>query len=360
MKTKLCLCSVLVLFFSLGIVSPTPVSAKIKIMPLGDSITRGYSSGETDPNYMVSYRKALWDRLTAQSYEVDFVGSENDGSAVFGDVDLADHEGHAGWRDDEIVDGRTGQGKLADWLIAAQPDIVLLHIGTNALDSNPNDVRDILNVIDNYDRSVWVILARIINRNTYSQTTTAFNDAVEALARDRITNPNNPAYPDRIIIVDMEDGAGINYDLVTHNPPGDMWDQVHPFETGYEKMAGTWFSRLQEILPVANAGPSQRVYEGNTVTLDGTKSSDPNGTIVSYSWEQLPGGSRVTLSNPTAAKPTFRAPAVALRREILTFKLTVTDSDGFESAGTTYIVVSDPNSPLSKATPWIPLLLLDD
>jgi hypothetical protein len=309
---------------------------------------------------MVSYRKALWDRLADQSYEVDFVGSRNDGSAVFGDVDLADHEGHGGWRDDEIVDGRPGEGKLADWLIAEQPDIVLLHIGTNALDPSPNDVRDILDVIDNYDRSVWVILARIINRSTYSLITTNFNNAVEELALDRKNNPNNPAYPDRIIIVDMEDGAGINYDLVVDDPPGDMWDQLHPFETGYEKMAGTWFSGLQEILPVANAGPSQRVFEGNTVTLDGTKSSDPNGTIVSYSWEQLPDGPRVTLSNPTAAKPTFRAPAVGLRREILTFKLTVTDSDGFESAGTTYIVVSDPNSPLSKATPWIPLLLLDD
>jgi len=343
-----------VLFFSLGIISLTPVSATIKIMPLGDSITRGYSSGETDPDYMVSYRKALWDRLAAQSYEMDFVGSENDGSAVFGDVDLADHEGHAGWTDADIVDGKTGQGKLADWLIAEQPDVVLLHIGTNALDPSPNDVRDILDVIDNYDRSVWVILARIINRSTYSQATTDFNNNVAEMANLRITNG------DKIVIKDMEDGAGINYDLVADNPPGDMWDQLHPFETGYEKMAGTWFSGLQEILPVANAGPSQRVYEGNTVTLDGTQSSDPNGVIVTYSWEQLPGGSRVTLSNPTAAKPTFRAPAVGLRREILTFKLTVTDSDGLESAGTTNINVFDPNSPPSKAMPWIPLLLLDD
>jgi hypothetical protein len=191
----------------------------------------------------------LWDLLTADGYEVDFVGSLNDGSAVFGDSDLADHEGHPGWRDDEIVSGRPGYGKLEDWLIAERPNIILLHIGTNGLDPSPDDVEDILDVIDNYENNfgeaVWVILARIINRSSYSQTTTDFNDNVESLVFDRINNPGNPAYPDKIIIVDMEDGANIHYDLY---PDGDMWDNLHPFETGYEKMANVWFSGLQAIL----------------------------------------------------------------------------------------------------------------
>ena len=117
-------------------------------------------------------------------------------------------------------------------------------------------------MIDNHESSfgeaVWVILARIINWNNYNQTVTEFNANVENMALDRINNPNNLAYPDKIIIVDMEDGANINYDLVTDNPPGDMWDDVHPFETGYEKMAEVWFSGLQAILPVADAGSDQK------------------------------------------------------------------------------------------------------
>ena len=335
MKAKLCLYTILVLFLFLEIIIASPVNAEIRIMPLGDSITRGSSSGELDPDYMVSYRKALWNLLVADGYEVDFVGSLNDGSAVFGDSDLADHEGHGGWRDDEIVNGRPGYGKLEEWLITERPNLVLLHIGTNGLDSSSNDVKDILDLIDNHEdnfgEDVWVILSRIINRNIYSSTTTQFNTNVYNMAFDRINNPGNPAYPDKIKIVDMEYGANINYDFVTDNPPGDMWDNLHPFETGYEKMADVWFSGLQTILPVADAGPDQNEYEGNTVMLDASNSFDPDGTIASYFWEQQPGGSPVILSDSTVVKPTFTAPDVGLGGETLTFKVTVTDADALES-----------------------------
>jgi lysophospholipase L1-like esterase len=343
----MCSSSILLFVFFLEIIIVSPVNAEIKIMPLGDSITFGTYSGELDPDYMVSYRKALWDLLVADSYEVDFVGSLNSGLAVFGDSDLVDHEGHPGWRDDEIVSGRLSDpasGKLEDWLITERPNLVLLHIGTNGLDPSPNDVKDILDLIDNHEANfgedVWVILARIINRNIYSSTTTQFNTNVYNMAFDRINNPGNPAHPDKIIIVDMEYGANINYDLVTHNPPGDMWDNLHPFETGYEKMATVWFSGLQAILPVADAGPDQNEYEGNTVTLDASNSADPDGMIVAYFWEQQPGGSPVILSDSTVVKPTFIAPDVGLGGEILTFKVTVIDADGLESTNTTNVDVS--------------------
>jgi hypothetical protein len=328
-------------------------------MPLGDSITRGSFSGVGDPSYMVSYRKALWDLLAARSYEVDLVGSRNDGWGIPG-FD-ADHEGHGGWTDDWIVNGNPTnpeEGKLEDWLPAAQPDIVLLHIGTNDLEASSDDVGAILDVIKAYNADVWVILARIINRNSYSQTTTDFNNNVENMAKGRITNG------DKIIIVDMEDGAGIKYNLVSDTPPGDMWDTLHPFETGYEKMAWVWLYGLQAILPVVNAGPQEQVCEGDTVTLDASKSVDPNGTIVSYLWEQQPGGPSVTLSNSRVVRPTFTAPNLEIRREILTFKLTVTDTDGLESTTNVRIVVwnTDPNNPNScppKGMPWIPPLLLN-
>ena len=35
---------------------------------------------------------------------MDLVGSENEGSAVFGDSDLAEHEGHSGWTANKIRD----------------------------------------------------------------------------------------------------------------------------------------------------------------------------------------------------------------------------------------------------------------
>jgi lysophospholipase L1-like esterase len=97
-----------------------------------------------------------------------------------------------------------------------------------------------LNEIDryetNYGRHITVILAKIINRNPYSALTTTFNNNVAAMAQARINNG------DDIIIVDMENGAGINYST-------DMYDTLHPNASGYQKMANLWFSTLQTILP---------------------------------------------------------------------------------------------------------------
>jgi hypothetical protein len=54
---------------------------------------------------------------------------------------------------------------------------------------------------------------------------------------------------DKITIVDMECGAGIDYR--DKNNGGDMEDDLHPFQygTGYDKMADVWFDELQQILP---------------------------------------------------------------------------------------------------------------
>ncbi|HVG85147.1 MAG TPA: PKD domain-containing protein, partial [Vicinamibacterales bacterium] len=62
------------------------------------------------------------------------------------------------------------------------------------------------------------------------------------------------------------------------------------------------------LAPVANAGPRQRnVAIGQTVVLDGSKSYDPNGTALTYTWtfKSKPKKSTATLQDATTVAPNF-------------------------------------------------------
>lgn len=76
--------------------------------------------------------------------------------------------------------------------------------------------------------------------------------------------------------------------------------------------------------PTANAGPNQSVDVGDTVSLDGNGSSDPDGDRLSFSWTlaSAPPGSSASLSNPASATPRFTADLAG------TYSLSLTVSDG--------------------------------
>jgi hypothetical protein len=77
--------------------------------------------------------------------------------------------------------------------------------------------------------------------------------------------------------------------------------------------------------PVASASASPSTVDtGRTVTLDGSRSSDPDGDRLDYRWEQE-GGARVVIRNSDRVAVTFRAPS---RTGELTFRLTVSDPAG--------------------------------
>jgi VCBS repeat-containing protein len=261
-----------------------------RIMPLGDSITRGSSSGVDDVTLQVSYRKALYDSLVASGYSIDFVGSLTNGENV-PDFD-PQHEGHAGWTDSQIAQniynngGENWLGGLGDnW-----PHIILLHIGTNSLDTSATDVENILNEIDEYEntnsRPITVILARIIDMVPNSPTLHTFNNNVQAMAEAR-TN-------DDIVIVDMEDGAGLIYQT---QPTGDFFDNLHPYATGYTKMAAAWKTALDQVFLNCNNPPvitteygNQNHAENTAVSLDFEATDLDLGQTLSWSATNLPSG----------------------------------------------------------------------
>ncbi|WP_323389861.1 myxosortase-dependent M36 family metallopeptidase [Myxococcus qinghaiensis] len=88
--------------------------------------------------------------------------------------------------------------------------------------------------------------------------------------------------------------------------------------------------------PTANAGAAASAVSGTTVTLDGSASSDADGTALSYTWTQVSGPS-VALSNATSAQPTFTAPSVQAQRDLV-FSLVV--SDGVASSAASLVVIT--------------------
>jgi hypothetical protein len=64
---------------------------------------------------------------------------------------------------------------------------------------------------------------------------------------------------------------------------------------------------MQNSVPLASAGPDQSVFVGDTVTLDGSGSSDTDGDALAFKWSFVsrPAGSGATLSDTTAVQPSF-------------------------------------------------------
>jgi len=258
--------SVLLGLVMIVVLLATTVSANdtpIKIMPLGDSITRGGgSSGQ------VGYRRPLYLMLENENYNFELVGSLVNGNPP--DFDRT-HEGHSGCRADQIRDN------IYNWLSDNPADVVLLHVGICDIVGGNEDIAEVEAILDTIDQweaaretQVTVIIARIVLRwDGDDPVTIAFNDSVEAMVQERIV------FGDDLIMVDME--SALNY-------PEDLADAVHPNDVGYSKMAQKWHEVLTSILPPPS--PSDDVEVSNVVlAATSQENSTDDDLICSYDLE---------------------------------------------------------------------------
>ncbi|MEU5259474.1 endo-1,4-beta-xylanase [Amycolatopsis sp. NPDC021455] len=195
----------------------------VRIMPLGDSIT--YGTG--DPG---GYRIGLWQRLAAGRYTNDFVGSQFNGPSSLWDHD---HEGHPGWRIDQIDANVTG------WMRTYNPRSVLLHIGTNDILQNynvagaPGRLSTLIDHITAAAPNADVFVAQLIPLGWASgdAAVRTFNNAVPGIVQSKVN-------------------AGKHVHLVNlHNAvaTSELPDGVHPNATGYDKMAAVWYNALRSV-----------------------------------------------------------------------------------------------------------------
>ncbi|MFI7596273.1 SGNH/GDSL hydrolase family protein [Actinoplanes sp. NPDC049681] len=215
-----------------------------RVMPLGDSITRGTGSPTVS-----SYRMALAERLLKGGMQINYVGSQNNGTGSD-----TSHEGHGGWTIDEL------SAELDGWLAAYRPDVVLVHAGTNNItqgDSPSATARKLSAMIDQIRTArpeAYIFVAKIITSRV----------PVEA-ARDRVYNRLIPQLvakknDARITVVDQSSVAGI-----------DLHDLHHPNDFGYSKMAWNWYQAMSRVFGTSGDTGLNPYLMRNTVRCLATK-----------------------------------------------------------------------------------------
>ena len=201
------------------------------VLPLGDSITHGFNSGDD-----AGYRSALFKLAVAANQKVTFIGSLSNGpSTVSGQTFPKMHEGHDGISVTGITDYAPPKKAFT-----VTPHIVLLHIGTNDMTSNANPTTT-ANQLDTLVTNVvkaapdaLVVVAKIVplgySNTNYDQYIAKIPDVVNAHASKN----------EHVIMVDM-----------SKLPSSDIRGNgnVHPTDKGYADMADLWYGAVKGYLP---------------------------------------------------------------------------------------------------------------
>lgn len=228
--------------FSAPTPTPYPIQSVVKIMPLGDSITNGFSVAG-------AYRNYLCDTLVANKLSscVDFVGSQKTGSGYDND-----NEGHSGWAIAAIpasgdCEGKGRKGLTTDidsWMTTYSPDMVLLQIGTNDILS----LYDLDNAPARLETLVDKILAKLPERGTlylasipYIAEKATYNKTGKSQAEmDAMVDAYNTA------VAALAEKKGLTFvDINGSVTLSDLKDGIHPTAAGYAKMGELWYSAIE-------------------------------------------------------------------------------------------------------------------
>ena len=214
--------SMVFLFVSMVFTPATSVTyaatTPTKIMPLGDSIT--------DCDF---WRTMLFNKLADNGYDVQSVGTQ-----------YGNHEGHSGM----CVTNLAQTTQLSEWLAASNPDIVMMHFGTNDCWGNAGTDK----ILDAYTTLVGqmrannpnmiIVVAQIIPMHPndtldYDFIIRDLNSAMVDWANE-LTTSESP-----IILCDQFTGFNVDQDT---------YDGAHPNSSGSQKMCDRWYETLSSIL----------------------------------------------------------------------------------------------------------------
>jgi lysophospholipase L1-like esterase len=280
----------------------------VRIMPLGDSLTSGVS-GST---IVGAYRNRLHTLLTNAGYNVDFVGTFQDGPNP-GLPDI-DHQGQGSARIDEI------QANVAGWLNAVEnPDVVLLLIGTNDFWQNyltsgagtrlSNLIADIATRRP-YAKIIVSSLPPRTDNATINAQQVDFNNAIPGIVAQQV------ALGRQVSFVDMYAGM----------VPSDInGDGVHPNQAGSNKMGEIWFPAIANVIsPQGTTNPPVIARIGTVTSTQvpvvfSKPVSDASANVANFT---IPGVTVTGASLDSATKRTITLTTTALTPGLV-YNLTV-------------------------------------
>ncbi len=128
--------------------------------------------------------------------------------------------------------------------------------------------------------------------------------------------------------------------IVVHNPVNTAVAATYTITYDVNDTAGNAADQVKRTVtvvtaptpnqtPIANAGADLTGYPGNPITLDGSASSDPDGTIASYAWKE---GATTLSTSESFVKSDFTSGEH-------TVTLTVTDDDGATASDSITVMI---------------------
>ena len=292
---------------------------KVNIMPIGDSITFGLGDDG-------GYRKFLDYALKNKGYTFDMVGPEGQNSATFtqnGQTIQYDnnHAGYSGftikqqypipsWGENGLLE----RLQQKDAIKNAQPDIVLLIIGTNDMTANRDltaceqDLHTLVDyILGDMPEGGVVFMGSIPDFEAYggnAQRVANYNAVVKKVAE---------SYSDNVQFADVHSSLTMSHM---------QSDKLHPSREGYERMGNYWAEVIDEYLS-GNDDPDnpeilhsdfenglsgwqargnaaveqtkQEAAEGQASAAVSDRASDWNGITYALSSKRCPAGQHISV-----------------------------------------------------------------
>lgn len=239
-----------ILMCLLLLVATSASAEPLRIMPLGDSITVGYTDAPTwTQPFNFGYRAGLYSLLSKAGVDFKFVGDSaepfqgpldptNGGTKAL-NFDLRElgqngHRGYAGWEIGHVY------VNVVSWILQDKPDVILLTIGTNGINANsPWALYSLVSAILATDPGVRLIVAQITPLGVFNQDIFNYDYYIKSALV-----PYFAAEGFNIRSVDF-------YTPFLRDPanpysiePSKLADGIHPTNAMYDVMAERWFKAI--------------------------------------------------------------------------------------------------------------------